>query len=109
MACRIVWSQTAAEDLRQIVQFIALDDATAAASLADRILKRIEQAVELPFSNRAVPEKAEESTQEVVRGHLQPASLTPWVRTQVAKLAGWRCWSAFAGKKCNSMSSPAPS
>ena len=66
MACRIIWSQTAVDDLSQIVQFIALDDAAAAASLADRILNRIERAAELPFSNRAVPEKAEESIREVV-------------------------------------------
>jgi len=66
MACRIVWSQTAVEDLRQIVRFIALDDAAAAAGLAGRILKRIEQAAEFPFSNRAVPEKAEESIREVI-------------------------------------------
>jgi plasmid stabilization system protein ParE len=66
MAYQIVWSQTAVEDLRQIVQFIALDDAAAAASLADRILNRIEQAAKFPFSNRAVPETVEES----IRGHL---------------------------------------
>ncbi len=66
MACRIVWSQQAAEDLRQIVQFIALDDAIAAARLADRILSHIERAAELPFANRAVPEKAEESIREVI-------------------------------------------
>jgi plasmid stabilization system protein ParE len=58
MACRIIWSQTAVDDLRQIVEFIAIDDAAAAASLADRILNRIERAAELPFSDRAVPESA---------------------------------------------------
>jgi len=66
MACRIVWSQQAVEDLRQIVQFIALDDAVAAASLAGRILTHIERAAELPFSNRSVPEKAEESIREII-------------------------------------------
>jgi addiction module RelE/StbE family toxin len=66
MACRIVWSQQAVEDLRQIVQFIALDDAVTAASLAGRILSHIERAAELPFSNRSVPEKAEESIREII-------------------------------------------
>jgi toxin ParE1/3/4 len=66
MACQIIWSQTAVEDLRQIVEFIALDDAGAAASLADRIVRRIERAAELPFSNRAVPEKAEKSIREII-------------------------------------------
>jgi plasmid stabilization system protein ParE len=49
MAFAIVWSQTAAEDLREIVRFIALDDPAAAASLANRILGRIELASDLPF------------------------------------------------------------
>jgi len=66
MARQIVWSQTAVEDLKQIVQFIGLDDTVAAAGLAERILRRIEQAVALPFSNRAVPEKAEGSIREII-------------------------------------------
>ena len=66
MACRIVWSRQAVEDLRQIVQFIAVDDATAAARFADRILSHIERAAELPFSNRTVPEKADESIREII-------------------------------------------
>lgn len=66
MACRIVWSQQAVEDLKQIVRFIALDDANAAAKLAARILSHLERAAELPFSNRAVPEKAEEAIREII-------------------------------------------
>ena len=58
MAFKIIWSQTAVEDLKGIVQYIALDDPNAAANLAERIIQRIESASELPFSNRAVPEKA---------------------------------------------------
>jgi len=54
MAFQIVWSQTAAEDLKGIVQYIASDDSDAAAKLAGRIIQRIETASELPFSNRTV-------------------------------------------------------
>lgn len=61
MACQVVWSHTAVEDLKGIVRFIALDNSVAAANLADRILTRIDRAAELPFSNRVVPEKSEES------------------------------------------------
>jgi len=57
MAFQIVWSQTAVEDLKGIVQYIALDDPDASAKLAGRIIQRIETASELPFSNRTVPEK----------------------------------------------------
>jgi toxin ParE1/3/4 len=66
MAFQIIWSQTAVEDLREIVQFIASDDPAAAAKLADRIIGRIEIASELPFANRAVPEKADQSVREVI-------------------------------------------
>lgn len=61
MAFQIVWSQTSVEDLKGIVQYIALDDSGAAAKLADRIMQRLETASKLPFSNRTVPEKAEKS------------------------------------------------
>ncbi len=70
MAFQIIWSQTAAEDLREIVKFIASDDAVAAASLADRILNRIEQATEFPFSNRAVPEKRKIPYERSSCGHI---------------------------------------
>ena len=66
MAFQIVWSATASEDLKEIVQYIALDDRNAAVHLADRILQRIESASDLPFSNRAVPEKADDSIRESI-------------------------------------------
>jgi toxin ParE1/3/4 len=66
MAYQVIWSRTAVEDLRQIVQFIALDDPDAAADLADHILNRIERAAEFPLSNRSVPEKTEESIREII-------------------------------------------
>ncbi len=64
MALQIIWSQTAVEDLKEIVQYIALDNPDAAASLADRIVTRIEAASALPFSNRAVPEKADKTIRQ---------------------------------------------
>ena len=94
MACRVVWSQTAAGDLRQIVQFIALDDAVAAASLAERILKRIERAAELPFSNRAVPEKAEASLREVI---LRPYRIVYQVDEPRGAIHILRIWHAPRG------------
>ncbi len=66
MAFQIVWSEAASEDLKEIVQYIALDDADAAAYLADRILFHIETASTLPFSNRSVPEKGDEAIRESI-------------------------------------------
>ncbi|MBN1973896.1 MAG: type II toxin-antitoxin system RelE/ParE family toxin [Sedimentisphaerales bacterium] len=59
MAFQIIWTQTAVEDLKEIVQYIALDNPDAAARLAERIISCIENASILPFSNRLVPEKGE--------------------------------------------------
>ena len=66
MAYQIIWTQTAAEDLKEIVQYIALDDPDAAAKLADRIIICIENASKFPFSNRSVPEKNEEFIRESI-------------------------------------------
>jgi toxin ParE1/3/4 len=94
MACRIIWSQTAVDDLRQIVEFIARDDAAAAANLADRILRRIERAAELPFSNRVVPEKAEESVREII---LRPYRIVYQADNQRDATHVLRIWHAARG------------
>ncbi len=94
MAYQIVWSQTAVEDLKQIVQFIGLDDAGAAAGLADRILNRIEQAAEFPFSNRAVPEKGEDSIREII---LRPYRIIYQVDDRRNAIHILRVWHAARG------------
>jgi toxin ParE1/3/4 len=94
MAYQIIWSQTAVGDLRQIVEFITQDDASAAARLADRILRRIERAAELPFSNRAVPEKADESIRESV---LRPYRIVYQVDDQRNVIHILRIWHAARG------------
>ena len=66
MAFEIIWSATASEDLKEIVQYISRDDPSAAARLAERILSHIETASSFPFSNRAVPEKGDESIREAI-------------------------------------------
>jgi toxin ParE1/3/4 len=94
MAYQIVWSQTAVDDLRQIAEFIAQDDVDAAARLADRILRRIERAAELPFSNRAVLEKADESIREII---LRPYRIVYQVDTQQNAIHLLRIWHAARG------------
>jgi toxin ParE1/3/4 len=94
MAFQIVWSQAAVEDLRQIVQFIASDDPTAAAHLAERILSRIEQAAEFPFSSRAVPEKAEDSIREAI---LRPYRIIYQVEDRRNAIHSIRIWHAARG------------
>jgi toxin ParE1/3/4 len=94
MAFQIVWSQMAVEDLKEIVRFIALDDPAAAASLADRILDRIELASDLPFSNRAVPEKEDGSVREII---LRPYRIVYHVDERRGALHVLRIWHAARG------------
>lgn len=94
MAFQIIWSQTAVEDLREIVRYIALDDPDAAASLADCIVSRIESASELPFSHRAVPEKADPSIREVI---LRPYRIIYWVDDRRGAIHILRVWHAARG------------
>ena len=94
MAWRVVWSETAAEDLREIVQFIGVDDRAAATGLAERIFARVERAAEFPFSNRAVPEKSEESLREII---LQPYRIIYHVDEHRDAICILRVWHAARG------------
>jgi addiction module RelE/StbE family toxin len=94
MAFRVVWSQTAAQDLKGIVQYIALDEPDAAAKLADRIVERVEIASELPFSNRAVPEKGEDPVREAI---LKPYRIIYHVDADQSAIHVLRIWHAARG------------
>ncbi|HQL75179.1 MAG TPA: type II toxin-antitoxin system RelE/ParE family toxin [Phycisphaerae bacterium] len=94
MAFKIVWSQTAVEDFKEIVEFISLDDPSSAASLAGRILTRIQRAAELPLSNRLVPEKGGESVRESI---LRPYRIVYQVDDARAAIQILRIWHAARG------------
>jgi toxin ParE1/3/4 len=94
MAFRIIWSQTAVEDLKEIVQYIASDDPDASAKFADRIIRCIETTSKLPFSNRIVPEKAEEPIREAI---LKPYRLIYQVDSNRSAINILRIWHAAHG------------
>lgn len=94
MAFKIIWSHTAVEDLKGIVQYIALDDPDAASKLADRIMQCFEAASKLPFSNRIVPEKTEESIREAI---LKPYRLIYQVDSNRSIIHILRVWHAARG------------
>ena len=94
MAFQIIWSQTSVEDLKGIVDYIALDDPDAAAKLADRIIQRLETTSELPFSNRSVPEKGVDSIREAI---LKPYRLIYQVDANHRVIHILRIWHAARG------------
>jgi addiction module RelE/StbE family toxin len=94
MAWRIIWSQTAYEDLKEIVEFIAADNSVAAAKLAEHIFEHIERASVLPQAQRVVPEKGDDSIREAILKPYRIIYLTD--RTQHA-IHILRIWHASRG------------
>lgn len=94
MAFQIIWTQTAAEDLKEIVQYIAIHNSDAATKLAEHIINRIESASILPFSNRSVPEKSEDSIRESI---LKPYRIIYQTDTNREVLHVLRIWHAARG------------
>lgn len=56
MATRIIWSPLAADDLEQIVAFIARDSDRYAAQVGDDIVRAVENCLLFPRAGRVVPE-----------------------------------------------------
>ena len=94
MAFRIIWSQSAAEDLREIVRFIAQDNPDAATKLAGRIFQHLERASEMPQSNRMVPEKDDTSIREAI---LRPYRIIYRIDDSRSAIHILRIWHAFRG------------
>lgn len=57
MAFRIIWTRSALEDLKAIVQYIKSDSRKAAESFGVRLIKEAESVAEFPRSGRRVPEE----------------------------------------------------
>jgi toxin ParE1/3/4 len=94
MAFRIIWSQLAAEDLKEIVRFIAQDSQPAALKLANHIFSAIEQTSDIPKANRIVPEKEDESIREVI---LSPYRIIYSVDLRRKAIYVLRIWHAARG------------
>jgi toxin ParE1/3/4 len=94
MAFKVIWSESATNDLRQIVQFIARDNRAAAVKLAKRILQHVETASELPWANRIVPEKGDPSIREAL---LKPYRIIYTVQERQNAVQVLRIWHAARG------------
>jgi toxin ParE1/3/4 len=94
MAFRVIWTSSASNDLRQIVQFIARDNRDAAAKLGERILQHVEAASALPWANRVVPEKGDPSIREAI---LKPYRIIYLVEERHESIRILRVWHAARG------------
>lgn len=66
MAYKIIWSQQACDDLREIVSFIAADNADIAADFGFRIISKVDVLANFPQLGRAVPEENDERIRELI-------------------------------------------
>jgi plasmid stabilization system protein ParE len=61
----LVWTENAADDLRHISDFIALDSEVYAKAVVDDVFFSLERIAEFPKSGRIVPEIGRENIREV--------------------------------------------
>ena len=66
MAFKIIWSQQAREDLRDIVTFIALDNPTAAEAFGYLLMTKVDALAQFPRLGRVVPEENDEDIREII-------------------------------------------
>mgnify|MGYP000679895057 FL=1 len=66
---KITWSPLAAEQVRDIASYIALDKSSVAEQWIDKMFDSVEQLIDFPKSGRVVPELQINSIRELVQGN----------------------------------------
>lgn len=66
---KVIWSNTAVSDLKNIYDYIALDSEIYAQALIDDIFNAIEQIANFPKSGRVVPEIKKKKFREIFLGN----------------------------------------
>ena len=66
MDCQVVWTESAQEDLKQLVSFISADDPVSAERFGLGLVDHVEQASQQPWSGRKVPEANIEGLRELI-------------------------------------------
>ncbi len=65
---KLIWSETAIEDLKSIHEYIALDSPKYATQFTNKLIERIDQLEEFPRSGRVVPEFNNQDIRELIEG-----------------------------------------
>ena len=63
---RLLWTELARDDLREILRFIRQDNPVAARNVIREIREKVERLAQFPLSGRAVPELSDTSFREVI-------------------------------------------
>jgi len=63
---RLLWTEPARDDLREILRFIGQDNPVAARNVIREIREKVERLTQFPLSGRAVPELSDADFREVI-------------------------------------------
>ena len=94
MDFKVVWTPSARDDLREIVQYIARDNPDAARRVGERILESVEVLGGMPELGRMVPERRDPTIREIIRGNYR---IVYRVRERPRMLEVWRIWHGARG------------
>ena len=90
----IVWAESALEDLRQIVRYIAADNTEAAKRVGDAIIGSVEKLSDYPRFGRVVPELNDEDFRQIV---LSPYRIVYEVSDSTKRISILRVWHGARG------------
>lgn len=66
---KISWTKWSLKDLRLIYDYISIDSSFYAERFISKIISRVDQLENMPFSGRVVPEKDDPSIRELIEGN----------------------------------------
>jgi len=66
---KLIWTELALKDLKEIHEYIARDSKLYAKRQVSKIIKKAEKIKEQPFSGRIVPEFSNDSIREMLEGN----------------------------------------
>ncbi len=91
----IIWTQSALEDLRELVRYIAADDPIAAERFGNAIISRVEGIQSFPRIGRVVPEVGDDLVREII---LAPYRIVYQLDDSSEEIAVIRVWHGARGE-----------
>lgn len=95
MACQIIWSEQARDDLQSIVLFIAQDNPSIAESFGFRLMSKVDVLAQFPQIGRVVPEENDATVRELI---LRPYRIIYKVLAEKEIIAIARIWHGARGE-----------
>ena len=95
MDYRIVWTETALADLRDLVRYIAMGDHASARRFGERVIAKVESVAAFPRVGRKVPEYQNDCVRELV---LTPYRLIYELNDRIGIISILRVWHGARGE-----------